>query len=89
MRKKCFLRVSDKEQRLMKAACDLRAGHDRDDILEGAIRALEQDSTDDSLGYGGYPNLLGAMELDVWMAIVAIASRRNEFSSSQYRWILR
>jgi isoaspartyl peptidase/L-asparaginase-like protein (Ntn-hydrolase superfamily) len=62
--KKFFLRVSDKEQGLDTAARDLCAGHNRDDIIEQAVRVLERDPSDDSLGYGGFPNLLGTMELD-------------------------
>jgi len=62
--RKFFLRVSDKGQGLEKATRDLCMGHNRDDVIEEAVRVLEQDSTDDSLGYGGFPNLLGIMELD-------------------------
>jgi L-asparaginase / beta-aspartyl-peptidase len=62
--RKFFLRVSDKEQGLGKAAHDLCAGCGRDDVLEEAVRILEKDAADDSLGFGGFPNLLGVMELD-------------------------
>jgi isoaspartyl peptidase/L-asparaginase-like protein (Ntn-hydrolase superfamily) len=62
--KKFFLRVSEKKQGLDKTISDLSGGHNRSDVLEEAVRILEQDSTDDSLGYGGFPNLLGVMELD-------------------------
>lgn len=62
--RKFFLRVSDKPQGLEEAATDLRAGRHRDDVLEEAIRVIEQDPDDDSVGYGGFPNLLGVMELD-------------------------
>lgn len=62
--RKFFLRAFEKEQGLEKAARDLRAGHHRDDVLEEAIRALEQDPAEDTVGYGGYPNVLGIMELD-------------------------
>jgi len=34
------------------------------DVLERAIRTLEMDPADNSLGFGGFPNLLGVMELD-------------------------
>src|SRR3974390_402183 len=62
--RKFFLRVSERVQGLEKAICGLRMNYNRNDVLEEAIRALEQDSTDDSVGYGGFPNLLGVMELD-------------------------
>ena len=62
--KKFFLRSSDREQGLGEAASDLVVGRSRDDVLENAIRALELDSSDDSLGFGGFPNILGVMELD-------------------------
>jgi len=62
--RKFFLRVSDKEQGLEKAARDLCNGRSRDDVLEEAVRILEQDAADDSVGFGGFPNLLGVMELD-------------------------
>jgi L-asparaginase len=62
--KKFFIRVSDKAQGLKEAAGELCAGHNRDDVLERAVRTLELDPADDSLGFGGFPNLLGVMELD-------------------------
>jgi isoaspartyl peptidase/L-asparaginase-like protein (Ntn-hydrolase superfamily) len=62
--RKFFLRVSNKEQGLEKAARELCAGRGRDDVLEEAVRILEEDAADDSLGFGGFPNLLGVMELD-------------------------
>ncbi len=62
--KRCFLRVSNKPQGLDAACAALQAGVHRHDVLEAAIRALEIDPADDSVGYGGYPNLLGVMELD-------------------------
>jgi L-asparaginase len=62
--KKFFLRVSGREQGLKQAAHDLFAGQSRNDVLETAVRVLELDPADDSVGYGGFPNLLGAMELD-------------------------
>jgi isoaspartyl peptidase/L-asparaginase-like protein (Ntn-hydrolase superfamily) len=62
--KKFFLRSFEREQGLDEAARDLRAGKNRDDVLERAVRTLELDPSDDSLGFGGYPNLFGAMELD-------------------------
>jgi N4-(beta-N-acetylglucosaminyl)-L-asparaginase len=62
--RKFFLRAFEKEQGLKKSAHDLRAGRHRDVVLEEAIRALEQDPAEDTVGYGGYPNVLGIMELD-------------------------
>jgi isoaspartyl peptidase/L-asparaginase-like protein (Ntn-hydrolase superfamily) len=62
--KKFFLRSFEREQGLDEAARDLRAGQNRDDVLERAVRTLELDASDDSLGFGGYPNLFGDMELD-------------------------
>lgn len=59
-----FLRAFEKEQGLEEAVRDLSAGRHRDDVLEAAIRALEQDPAEDTVGYGGYPNVLGIMELD-------------------------
>jgi beta-aspartyl-peptidase (threonine type) len=64
MKKKFFLRVSFREQGLDRAQADLLAGKHRHDVLEEAIRALELDPADDSVGRGGFPNVLGKMELD-------------------------
>jgi Asparaginase len=64
MKKKFFLRVSFLEQGLDRAQADLLAGKHRHDVLEEAIRALELDPADDSVGRGGFPNVLGKMELD-------------------------
>jgi len=61
---KFFLRVSDWPQGLDQARRDLLAGAHRHDVLEQAIRVLEIDPADDSVGYGGFPNILGTMELD-------------------------
>jgi isoaspartyl peptidase/L-asparaginase-like protein (Ntn-hydrolase superfamily) len=62
--KKFFILVSDKAQGLNEAVDGLCAGHSRDDVLERAIRTLEMDPADGSLGFGGFPNILGVMELD-------------------------
>lgn len=62
--KKFFLRVSYKSQGLEKAKSDLLQGKHRHDILENAIRILELDPIDDTVGFGGVPNILGEMELD-------------------------
>jgi isoaspartyl peptidase/L-asparaginase-like protein (Ntn-hydrolase superfamily) len=62
--RKFFLRAFEKGQGPEKAAHDLRIGRNRDDVLEEAVRSLEQDPAEDTVGYGGYPNVLGIMELD-------------------------
>jgi isoaspartyl peptidase/L-asparaginase-like protein (Ntn-hydrolase superfamily) len=62
--KKFFLRVSHWSHGLDQAKSDLLSGKQRHDVLENAIRALELDPVDDSVGYGGFPNILGEMELD-------------------------
>ncbi len=47
------------------AAMDLlRAGRSAADAVEAAIRAVEDNAEDHSVGYGGYPNLIGEVELD-------------------------
>lgn len=61
---KYFMRVSRWNQGLERATAELLSGKHRHDVLETAIRVLELDPTDDSVGYGGFPNLLGEMELD-------------------------
>jgi N4-(beta-N-acetylglucosaminyl)-L-asparaginase len=62
--RKSFLRVSHWRQGLDKAKTDLLSGRHRHDVLEDAIRALELDAADNSVGYGGLPNVQGEMELD-------------------------
>lgn len=62
--KKFFLRVSHWDTALAEAKTALLAGAHRHDVLEAAIRAQELDVADDSVGLGGYPNILGRMELD-------------------------
>jgi beta-aspartyl-peptidase (threonine type) len=42
----------------------LRAGGSAVDAVEAGIRIVEADPDDHSVGYGGYPNLLGQVELD-------------------------
>lgn len=42
----------------------LRAGAPAVDAVETAIRAVEANAEDHSVGYGGYPNLIGEVELD-------------------------
>ncbi|MGB4101565.1 MAG: isoaspartyl peptidase/L-asparaginase [Alphaproteobacteria bacterium] len=62
--KKFFLRVFAHEQGLKDAARELLAGQHRHDVLEKAVRVLERDPKDDSVGFNGFPNILGKMELD-------------------------
>lgn len=42
----------------------LRSGGSALDAVEAGIRLVEADPDDHSVGYGGYPNLLGQVELD-------------------------
>jgi beta-aspartyl-peptidase (threonine type) len=42
----------------------LRAGRSAVDAVELAVRLVEDDPDDHTVGYGGYPNLLGEVELD-------------------------
>jgi beta-aspartyl-peptidase (threonine type) len=42
----------------------LRAGGSALDAVEAATRLVEDNPEDNSVGYGGYPNLLGEVELD-------------------------
>jgi beta-aspartyl-peptidase (threonine type) len=42
----------------------LRAGGSALDAVEAGIRLVEANADDHSVGYGGYPNLLGEVELD-------------------------
>lgn len=64
MTKKFFLRVSDRAQGINDAAAAFRAGQHRHDVLVQMARVLELDPSDESVGYGGVPNILGDMELD-------------------------
>ena len=49
----------------MSAACDvLRNGGTALDAVEAATRVVEANPEDHSVGYGGFPNLLGDVELD-------------------------
>jgi beta-aspartyl-peptidase (threonine type) len=46
------------------AVAALRAGLPALDSIEAGIRPVEADPTIDSVGVGGWPNLLGQVELD-------------------------
>lgn len=62
--KKFFLCASDRARNLDDVAGALFRGQSRDHVLEEVIRGFECDSSDHSLGFGGFPNVLGTMELD-------------------------
>lgn len=62
--RKFLLRVSKKQDGLDDAVSRLCAGASRDEVIERAIQICELDPDDDSLGFGGFPNLLGRTELD-------------------------
>ena len=42
----------------------LKAGGSALDAVEGGIRLVEDNPEDHSVGYSGYPNILGEVELD-------------------------
>ncbi|HVF33628.1 MAG TPA: N(4)-(beta-N-acetylglucosaminyl)-L-asparaginase [Acidimicrobiales bacterium] len=49
----------------METAWDvLRSGRSALDAVEAGARAVEDEPSDHTVGFGGYPNLLGAVELD-------------------------
>lgn len=81
--KKFFLRNEQWVQGVKKAAGDLLAGRHRHDVLEDTIRLIEKDEAINSVGFGGYPNLEGVMELDAGFmdgdnfAIGAVAGVKN------------
>lgn len=52
----------------------LQAGGSALDAVEAATRLVEDNPADNSVGYGGYPNLLGEVELDA--SIMEGATRR-------------
>ena len=59
----------------MDAAWDvLSAGGSALDAVEAATREVEDNPADHTVGYGGYPNLLGVVELDA--SIMEGATRR-------------
>jgi isoaspartyl peptidase/L-asparaginase-like protein (Ntn-hydrolase superfamily) len=62
--KKFFLRNYDWPHGLAEAQRQLLAGSHRHDVLEHAINVIELDPEIDSVGCGGFPNLLGEVELD-------------------------
>jgi isoaspartyl peptidase/L-asparaginase-like protein (Ntn-hydrolase superfamily) len=54
------LRAASREQ----ARQELLAGKHRHDILETALNMVEDDTAINTIGSGGYPNLVGEIELD-------------------------
>lgn len=61
---KFFLRNHSWPHGLDDAAHTLASGRHRNDVLEAAIRPVEADPEIDSVGTGGFPNVLGVMQLD-------------------------
>lgn len=49
---------------IREAMCVLEAGGSAVDAVEAGIRLVEANADDHTVGYGGYPNLLGQVELD-------------------------
>jgi L-asparaginase len=49
---------------VLEAQDALQTGKHRHDVLERMLNLIEDDITIDNVGYGGYPNLLGDVELD-------------------------
>lgn len=67
----------------------LRAGGSALDAVEEAVKAVENDLTNRSVGLGGYPNMLGEVELDASImdgstlkagAVAAVKNVRNPIS---------
>ncbi|MEQ1705425.1 MAG: isoaspartyl peptidase/L-asparaginase [Rickettsiales bacterium] len=62
--KKFFIKNSLNSDLALLIKTKLEFGIPRNDVLEDAIRFIETDKNIDSVGYGGFPNILGEMELD-------------------------
>jgi L-asparaginase len=62
--KKSFLRNAKWEIGIEEAARALLAGRHRHVVLENAIHAVEADESADTVGFGGFPNIAGEVELD-------------------------
>lgn len=61
--------------RAFEAGCTaLRAGASALDVVETVIREVEDDPDDHTVGYGGFPNILGEVELDA--SLMEGATRR-------------
>ncbi len=63
-----------RDEVLAAGAAMLRDGAAALDVAEHIARAVEDDPDEHSVGYGGYPNILGAVELDA--SIIDGATRR-------------
>ncbi len=63
-----------RDEVLAAGAAMLRAGAAALDVAEHIARAVEDDPDEHSVGYGGHPNILGAVELDA--SIIDGATRR-------------
>lgn len=61
-------------QGLVEAMAVLRAGGSVVDAVEAGVRIVESDPADQTVGYGGLPNLIGEVELDA--SIMDGATRR-------------
>lgn len=59
-----MLVVSSGESGVREAMACLRSGGTPVDAIEAGIRVVESDPRDHSVGYSGYPNILGKVELD-------------------------
>jgi beta-aspartyl-peptidase (threonine type) len=49
---------------IRQAMCTLKGGGSAVDAVEIGVRSVEDNATDHGVGFGGYPNLLGEVELD-------------------------
>ncbi|MBK7748582.1 MAG: isoaspartyl peptidase/L-asparaginase [Candidatus Obscuribacter sp.] len=61
---KFFLRNHDWVNGIAEARDSLLAGKHRNDVIEQAINAIEDDRSIETVGPGGFPNFAGEMELD-------------------------
>ena len=59
-----FLRNYKSTHGIVQAHRDLVSGAHRHDILEMVLKTMEDDTAINTVGRGGYPNILGEMELD-------------------------
>ena len=46
-------------------------GRHRHDVLEACLREIEEEEKIESVGYGGFPNIVGEMELECSFSIFA------------------
>jgi isoaspartyl peptidase/L-asparaginase-like protein (Ntn-hydrolase superfamily) len=57
-------------------------GRHRHDVLEACLREIEEEEKIESVGYGGFPNIVGEMELASFMngdsrVVGAVAAVKN------------